>query len=82
MKKYKIEILLGNMPWSKSRIAKILKVWPGAIKNVFKKGNPRIGTQEKYTRAYNSVFKTCYTWQELFSKEEVWEQDQNTPIEK
>ncbi len=81
MNKYKIEELLEKTPGSKVRLAKILRVWPWAIKNIFKKWNPRLQTQEKYTNAYNSIFNTNYSWQELFSKEkeEIWEDKKETP---
>lgn len=75
MFKYKIEILLDNLPWSKTRMSEILGILPNAVNEQLKRRNIRIQTYERYTEAFNKIFDSDYSRKELFTIEEnLWEQ--------
>lgn len=65
-KRFKIEILLKKVRWSKSLFARELKVTHTAVEQFLKNGAKTIWKRIKYTEAYNRVFEEDYSCKELF----------------
>lgn len=65
-KKYLIEKLL-KVRWAKAEFSKTLWIWQAAINNFLNRWARTLGSQKKYTEAFNKCFETEYSYKELFS---------------
>lgn len=69
-KKYKIEVLLEKVRGNKSEFSRMMWFSTWALRKWLKRWLRTIRVQKKYTDAYNQLFLTNYTYNELFSLEE------------
>ncbi len=66
-KTFLIEKLLKEVRWSKSELASTMWISQSAINHFFSTWARTLGSQKKYTEAFNRCFETNYSYKELFS---------------
>jgi len=66
-KKYKIITLLKEVRWSKPELSRELWISISAVNQALSRWIKTVGTQKKYTDAFNRCFEVNYSYKELFS---------------